>query len=222
MLRKLISGGDTRKTRLHDEKGNFISLSRLFFHGPQAILSGVLRVLFGYRPKVPWISYSAVSVLKNHLNKSSRVLEFGSGMSTIWYANHARQVYAVEDHKAWYEKVQKLIKESKIENIDFFYADTEEDYAKFKHDDKEGFDLIIVDGSCRSKCIENATKLLRSGGILYLDNSDKHSTPAGGDTRIAEAHALNFAEQRQAKVTYFTDFVPTQFFVEQGMLIKLP
>lgn len=222
MLQKLLSGGAARKTRLHDEKGNLISFNRFFLNGSRAVFTGLMRILLGYRVAMPWISYSAISVLQQHLHKTSRVLEFGSGMSTIWYAQHAGYVYSVEDNKEWYEKVQELIQDREIQNIDYLFADTEEAYSKFMHDDQAGFDLIIVDGSYRSSCVANAIKLLRAGGILYLDNSDKHSTPTGGDTRVAESHALNFANQHNAHITYFTDFAPTQFFAQQGLMIKLP
>lgn len=88
--------------------------------------------------------------------------------------------------------------------------------------DVTGFDLIVVDGHQRSACMAHSTKLLKPGGILYLDNSDKHSSPAGGDTRLAESYALAFAEEKSADIIYLTDFAPTQLFVQQGLMIKTP
>ena len=222
MLTKLLTGGAARKTRLHDEKGNCISPGRLALHGPQAIATSMLRLAFGYRPAVPWISYTAISILKSHLNESSRVLEFGSGMSTIWYAQHAGQVCSVEDYKPWFDKVERLIKSRNLKNIDYRFASSMDSYSRFKADDNDGFDLIMVDGNHRSACIANSAKLLKPGGILYLDNSDKDSDPGGGDMRVAEAFALNFARERNAHIEYFTDFAPTQLFVQQGLLIRLP
>lgn len=222
MLTKLLIGEPTRKSRLHDEKGNFVDPGKLILHGPQALATGMLRLAFGYRPAMPWISYSAISILKSHLNKSSRVLEFGSGMSTIWYARHAGQVCSVEDYKPWFDKVEKLIASRNLKNIDYRFANSKDSYGRFKIGDNEGFDLVMVDGSHRSICVANAAKLLRPGGILYLDNSDKDSGPGGGDMRAAETLALNFARERNAQIEYFTDFAPTQLFVQQGLLIRLP
>jgi len=221
MLQKLLSGGAARKTRLHDEKGNLISFNRFFLNGSRAVFTGLMRILLGYRVAMPWISYSAISVLKQHLDKTSRVLEFGSGMSTIWYAQHAGHVCSVEDNKEWYEKVQELIQDREIQNIDYLFADTEETYSQFKCGDDVGYDLIMVDGSFRSSCVANTLKLLKPSGILYLDNSDKDSTESGGDMRLAESQVLSFAKQQNAEVIYFTDFAPTQLFVQQGLMIKL-
>lgn len=223
MLEKIILGNKSklRKSRLHDEKGNLVSWKNLFFHAPLSTFTGILR-LSGQRPVLPWISYTAIGFLKDFLTKESRVLEFGSGMSTIWYAQHAGEVYSVEDYLPWYEKVSAIIEQKKLINVHYQYASNEEDYCSFMLNKNIGFDLIMVDGSFRSQCISNAINLLKPGGILYLDNSDKDSSPQGGDMRLAEQKALAFAKNINAEITYFTDFAPTEFFVNQGMMIKLP
>ena len=50
-LRKIYAGSDTRKTRLHDELGEAVSLGRLLRNGPRALLTGAARVLLGRRPE---------------------------------------------------------------------------------------------------------------------------------------------------------------------------
>lgn len=221
MFKKIISGNN-RKTRFHDEKGNFIGVSKFIKHSPKAFGTGLLRLTVGYRPELPWIAYDMIAYLDSFLSKNSRVLEFGSGMSTLWYAKKAGEVYSIEDYRIWYDKIISKIKESEIKNIHYIFEASTEEYSKFMFDDQQGFDLIMVDGSHRSSCIVNSVQKLRPGGILYLDNSDKHSTSAGGDTRIAEEFLLDFANRKNAEVIYFTDFAPTQFFVQQGLMVRLP
>lgn len=221
MLHKVISGKG-RKTRLHDEKNNFVGWPKLITHGSQATVTGLARVLLGYRPELPWISYDAIAYLKQFLTPDSRVLEFGSGMSTIWYAKHAGQVCSVESCHLWYQKIKDVLQEKQINNANYQYIEDQTAYTHFMANDEQGFDLVMVDGEYRSACIANAVSLVRPGGILYLDNSDKHSTPEGGDTRLAEERALAFAKQKNATITYFTDFAPTQLFVQQGLMIQTP
>jgi predicted O-methyltransferase YrrM len=222
IIKKIIKVDDIRKSRLHDEKGNRISWKNLVSHTPSAFATGILRLAFGYRPVKPWIAYSSVKFLKNFLKHDSRVLEFGSGMSTIWYARNAGEVFSVDDHKLWHQKVCDIIKEQKIHNITYKLAVNDGEYVSFMSEDQQGFDLVMVDGNHRSKCIEYAAKLVRQGGILYLDNSDKHSQPAGGDTRQAELLLREFAKKNNALIFEITDFAPTQFFVQQGLYAKLP
>lgn len=222
MLQKLISGDALRKSRLHDEKGNFVGLGRFISNGPKAVATGLMRLAFDYRPSQPWIAYSVIQILERHLTRSSRVLEFGSGMSTIWYARLAGEVCSVEDYKPWYEKVKKILINEKLQNVNYQFKEHADGYSQCFSDDSRGFDLIMVDGSHRSACIAHAAKLLGPGGILYLDNSDKDSTSKGGDMRLAETNALQFANEKNAEISYFTDFAPTQLFVQQGLMVRLP
>lgn len=84
------------------------------------------------------------------------------------------------------------------------------------NNDKKGFDLIVIDGEDRDKCAEFAIKLVKPGGIIYLDNSDMTYT------KKAEKILLTFAKKHNAKVKHFVDFAPTQFFVQEGLMIKMP
>jgi predicted O-methyltransferase YrrM len=222
LLTKIVAAGPGRRSRLHDEKGNFIGFKRLLQNGPRAISSGVLRLAAGYRPATPWISYAAIDLLEKFLHKNSRVLEFGSGMSTIWYAKRAGEVYAVEDSCPWHARVVDLISRAHLQNVHLHYAEQTDEYSQFMANDPAGFDLIVVDGNYRHKCTIEALPLLRNGGIFYLDNSDRGVISKDADTRKAEAAILEFARERSAEISWFTDFAPTQFFVQQGLMIKLP
>ena len=74
-----------RISRFHDEKGNRVDV-RGMMYAPLAFATAVLRVVFGYRPRQPTISYRARTVIDGLLDSTSRVAEFGSGMSTPWLA----------------------------------------------------------------------------------------------------------------------------------------
>ena len=168
LLTKIISGDKLRKSRLHDEKGNFATWKNVSLHAVPATLTGFLRLSVGYRPEQPWIAYSSIKFLQSFLVKESRVLEFGSGMSTIWYAKHSGEVFSVEDCKPWYDKVSNIIENKHLSNITYKFTEDESEYSSFMSNDTKGFDLVMVDGMFRSKCILNAAKLVRPGGVLYL------------------------------------------------------
>jgi len=221
MLRKMIAGDDDRISRLHDEKGNRVKFGRILRNAPQAVCTGLGRKLLDYRPQLPWISYDAIRFFEGYLSSEKTVLEFGSGMSTIWYARHAKHVYSVEDYAPWHLKVKEMLINAGVSNVTYELK-TGEDYTNFMLDAGVRMDMVMIDGSVRSACAETAIFQVKDNGIIYLDNSDKHSSPSGGDTRDAENILLDFAKQRGATVTYFTDFCPCEFFVQQGMLIQLP
>lgn len=78
----------------------------------------------------------------------------------------------------------------------------------------DGFDLIMVDGEYRADCVEVARSCLRPGGMVYLDNSDVEPD--------AKKNLARLAKERGATIRLFTDFAPTAFFVNQGMLATFP
>ncbi len=217
-----------QKSRLHDEKGNLISLKNLVKHVLPASITGASRIIFGFRPKLPWIAYSAIKAIKKQINKDSLVLEFGSGMSTLWFQERVKHIFSVEDNKEWFEKINSIILRKKIINITYKNL-TLKDYFTFMADSGLKFDFVLVDGSYRDECVKHSLPLLKDSGILYLDNSDKYphrlieeKIPLVGNIRLAEKLVLDFAKDKSASVNYYTDFAPAQFFVQQGLMLRLP
>lgn len=223
MLKRLLAGADTRKTRFHDELGNRVSSSRAIRNGPRAIATGVARLALNYRPVRPWISYDAQQVIAAHLTPRSRVLEFGSGMSTVWYAERAGEVVSIENYRPWFDQVQGIINSRKIGNIRYRFAADFDEYTTIGDKERsDGFDLIMIDGRVRDRCVRAALDMLRPGGMLYLDNSDKAGGSPSGDIPAARRMLLDFAFAKGASTRLFTDFAPTQLFVQQGLMVTLP
>jgi predicted O-methyltransferase YrrM len=210
-----------RRSRFRDQKGNFLGWGRLVRHGPHAFVSTLLRMGLDYRPQRPWISYSAAAEIERRLTRESRVLEFGSGMSTLWFARRAGEVFSVENDPKWYEKVRGILGRRGLDNVRCELRQDPQEYSSFPPDPGPGFDVILVDGRHRKSCVASSSRFLKPGGILYLDNSDMGHSDPSRDLRRAEQAALEFARSRSAQVTYFTDFAPTQFFVEQGLMVRL-
>jgi len=218
IVQKLYQGDDARRTRLHDEKGNVVSPGRLIKNGSRACLTWAGGLVFDRKPELPWISYDAIEVLRRHLRKDSRVLEFGSGMSTVWYGQRASYVRSVENFRPWFEKVGAQIRLLKLESVDYVFTESAEEYSGAGID-LGNFDLIMIDGDFRSQCALRSIPLLAPGGILYLDNSDK-DTKNDGDIRKAERICIDYARANHLHFEYYTDFAPAQLTPNQGLLVR--
>lgn len=213
--RKLYAGSETRKTRLHDELGAFVPVGRLVRNGYRATLTGAARVLFGMREERPWISYDAQALLARVLTPNSRVLEFGSGMSTMWYARHAGSVVSIESHKGWHDVVASRVE--KLGNVDYRFAPDVPSYTGTVP--REHYDLIMIDGSYRDDCAAFAVEHLAPGGIIYLDNSDKGLDQLTGNVPQARRTLIAYAEREGLPYREFTDFAPTQLHVQRGLWV---
>ena len=76
-------------------------LSDLVLH-PQYISRCVTHnMLNGKTPldlEIPWFSYSAIDFLEEFLNNSMTVCEYGSGGSTLFFAQRTATVFSIEDN----------------------------------------------------------------------------------------------------------------------------
>jgi protein-L-isoaspartate O-methyltransferase len=218
LLTKIIAGTKDRKTRLHDELGHMVSAGRLLRNGSRAVATGLVYHLTGRRSPLPWISYDGQSLLAGHLTPTSSVLEFGAGTSTLWYAAHSGSVISVEHDPEWFAIVEKMVRA--LDNVEFHMMEDFDAYAAIGvSTGQSGFDLIMVDGMARDRCVANSLPLLAAGGIMYLDNSDKATATLTGDIPRARQMMFDYARDNDKRIMTITDFAPGQFAPNEATIL---
>ena len=85
VIYRILIGHGERRSNFHDLRGNRVGIKGLFYL-PHVILTIFLRKFFGYRLDMPWISYRAQRKIARLIQPDWTILEFGSGMSTLWLA----------------------------------------------------------------------------------------------------------------------------------------
>lgn len=224
-LGKLLMPGDGRISRLRDAQNNLVPISRLIRNGPRAVGTTVLVRALGRRPTQPWISYDAIKVIKGLLNSKSRVLEYGSGMSTVWYARHSRSVISVEDDPYWAEFNQRSLARCGLQNGRIVAATDKSTYVSAGGSADAGgqrFDFIVIDGRYRDSCAERALEVIEPGGWIYLDNSDVIAfNDLDGDVGRAKDLIVQAAQSRGGTQQYFVDFSPGCLHPTGGTLVQL-
>jgi len=116
---------------------------------------------------IPWYTYSCVDFLRDKDFSTCRVLEFGSGQSTLWWAGRCEHVLTFEADEAWYRAVSKQMPENvEIHHVPYDLAGVAEIIGERR------FDVIVVDGLDRTEACRLAAPHLAEGGALLLDNAD--------------------------------------------------
>lgn len=120
---------------------------------------------------LPWVTYSFIDFIKDRITKKHLVFEFGSGNSTLFYAERAKAVISVEHHQAWFEK----IKRASPQNAELIFCEVEPNgaYSKMPISTQKKFDIIIVDGRDRVNCCKQAVAALSKTGVVVLDDSER-------------------------------------------------
>ena len=215
----LIRGEADKKTRFHDARGNLVDFTGMTSSMPKALIGTLLRKTVGYRPLKPWIAYRAINELENLIQKDWKILEFGSGMSTVWLAQQCDHVHIIEHNRAWYDKVCEIIKQKNVTNITYEYRERT-NYTDLSALEDNYFDFVLIDGLQRSDCVKSSLSKLKRPGYVYLDNCDKHFVE-DGTMKQGEEMLLDIAKEKQGEIKYFTDFAPCQLVANQGLLIEL-
>lgn len=129
---------------------------------------------------IPWFTYPAIDFLKDRLNKNMVVFEYGSGNSTLFFAERVKEIISVETDKIWYRQItQKLPSNARVIYFDENALKTT--YEEVIKSANNKFDLIIVDGIYRNECIRNSLSNLSAKGIIILDDSERDEYKEGID-----------------------------------------
>lgn len=133
---------------------------------------------------IPWYSYSFIAFIEERLSSDQSLFEYGSGHSTLWFSNRVKQVTAVESDQSWFEIVNKSLSK----NATLLYRDLSkgQEYEAAVQESAENYDIIIVDGSKRMECIEQALTKLTDRGVLILDDSNRPSYTPGIDLVLSK------------------------------------
>lgn len=146
---------------------------------------------------VPWWTYTAIDAVDEYLaaKEGARVLEYGSGASTVWLAKKARSVVSIEHDPSWCqtlkdqfanpgllhlkERVTILLRppDSSVAGDERYRSGRASgslrSYVHAVEEFEKTFDLIVIDGRCRCESLSVALPYLAPGGLIVFDNSNR-------------------------------------------------
>jgi hypothetical protein len=137
----------------------------------------------------PWLTPGAIFFLANYLRPEFKVLELGSGGSTIFFAKRCKTVISIETNKAWHDRVKKRLSEANIGNVEFinkFNSCEGDKYKQFLNKlPDDHFDCILIDAESsidRGVCANSLKSKLKIGGFIVYDNYCRKHTRAEFDS----------------------------------------
>lgn len=158
-----------------------------------------------YQSKV-WMSALERDLIRSYLNRSHTMLEYGSGYSTLYFAQFVASYYSIEHDRRWYTTLSKMIRRSsslssKIKQ--YKLVSVEPGYKGWPGGFEEGnreqfdayikavhsfsistFDRVLIDGRARSECALQVKTLLHHDSIVFIHDY----TPRPFYWKIIEKH----------------------------------
>lgn len=132
---------------------------------------------------IPWWSFGALDTVSNFIKRNMEVFEFGSGGSSIFFAERARRVTCVEDSEDWTRLVRRQADGRGLQNLKVLVrpfnckkADKFSDSGYLAALGETAYDIIVVDGQedsvqVRPECFWRAERHITPGGLIVLDDS---------------------------------------------------
>lgn len=200
------------RRRFFSDNGAFVG--RNLPHAALCLVQVVQRKTLNRYPELPWIPFSAIRALDQLARKEWIVREIGAGMSTIWLSARVSHVTSVESHEGWYAKLQDILNQRGIGNVDLRYEGRGHIMSDFYDVPESSLDFLFIDGGPRLQCLINGFTKVRPGGYLYLDNTDFSNFWPGLNEYLVEKKTMI------RRVTRFVDYIPASFQVTEGLLIE--
>lgn len=129
-------------------------------------------------PDAPWFARTAINILDSWLRETDVGLEWGSGRSTLWFAQRVKHLTSVEHDRLWHSRVSQKIEDLGLRNVTYLFKPDVESgsnssyVAVSRNISPRSLDFALVDGVQRRFCVLAVLPLLKPGGILILDNVD--------------------------------------------------
>lgn len=146
----------------------------------------------------PWYAFSAIDYLERHLRSGMTVLEYGSGYSTLWWAKRVSHVKSLERNPQWCQEVKGALQVHAFDHVELIVVQ-DIDRHNPQHADRyiayaeplQQYDVVIVDDIFRNEVSAAAVDLVKPGGLLILDDSEREQYNQA--MRMLEAKKWSFA-----------------------------
>lgn len=149
---------------------------------------------------IPFLEQPVIDYITATMPRNGIMFEYGSGNSTIYFAQFVKQVISVENSTRWYKLLAAELPRRNLTNVQLHFIPVDPSgrgsdpsdpkgytsrsglyknrlfthYASFINTfPDETFDWITIDGRSRPSCFMNAIPKVRVGGYLFLDDSGR-------------------------------------------------
>lgn len=187
IYRKLIAGDSYRPSRFHDLEGKMCGPVSALGMIPSLATWSVAHVRRQWVQQ-PWWVWAAIRFVESVLKPEDRVLEIGSGYSSLWLARRCRQVISVEGSPEWKNIVDRLAIRAGISNLSIV---AEQSLAGFESVYKSGYspDVVIVDAESRPEIFRRLMSCQPHPRVIIHDDTDAPENQNA--PRIGEEHGFS-------------------------------
>ena len=126
------------------------------------------------RLRLPWLPFRVIDELEGVVGPGTRVFEYGGGGSTLWFLDRGAVVVTVEHQSKWAAVLEGSIAS---DNWTMLVRSLAEGYAHYANAilayPDDWFDVVVVDGRARPRCVARSLSKVKPGGRLLVDDVNR-------------------------------------------------
>jgi predicted O-methyltransferase YrrM len=117
------------------------------------------------------------------IDKTKKVLEYGSGQSTFEIADKCLNIISIEHQEDWYNKLQDgllsnceiILKKPDLPYVEGGHCGTYEEFKSYIEAplDKGPFDVILIDGRARVSCASVVKLMSHDNTIIFIHDFNR-------------------------------------------------
>ena len=120
---------------------------------------------------LPWLNYPTIALLEKRLNKKHLLFEYGSGYSTLFFANLVSGIVSVEYDKEWLDRINSMQPKNAV--VHHVPKDIDGKYCRSILSSETNYHIFLIDGRDRINCIKQSIKKLTDDGVIIFDDSQR-------------------------------------------------
>lgn len=171
LVKKIVVGDNVRVSRLHDEAGNLCDVGAALGGFASAYTVALARVRGEWLTR-PWWVWQAIDFVASELRAADKVLEIGSGYSSLWLAARCAHVTSVETSPEWLREIDKKANRAGRTNISLIHSQAYDGYVEAI----EGAgvpDVLVIDSDSRRQIFEDIVCRTPQPRVVIYDDTDK-------------------------------------------------
>jgi hypothetical protein len=124
---------------------------------------------------LPWYTYPCIDFLRFRDFSGKRILEFGAGQSTVWWASVAQSVLALEGEQRWVSELKQRVPPNvtlRLVDLSSVPACVRDVRNAIREAGKPAYDIVVIDGFYRKQMVPIAIEALAPHGAIICDNAE--------------------------------------------------